>query len=89
MDFGLFRVRGLDLRAITSKTSPLGGQNFQKRYPLDFKSKEALARADDGDGGGDDGDDVHEAKFPRGSRPSPAPVPRNKIIPFGGHSLRP
>ena len=37
-----------------------------------------------GDGGGGE----VEKKSPQGSRPSPAPAPRNKIIPFGGPSLR-
>ena len=38
-DFGLFEVRGLDLKAITSKTSPPGGQHFQKRHPPGFQEQ--------------------------------------------------
>ena len=43
---------------------------------------------DGGDGGDGDCGEV-ETKSPLGPRPSPAPAPRNKIIPFGGPSLRP
>ena len=36
----MLEFSGSDLKAITSKNSPLGVHNFQKRHPLDFKSKE-------------------------------------------------
>ena len=50
------------------------------RELLDFRLRIGFSRMtppDDGD------DDDGETKPPRGSRPSPAPAPRNKIIPFG------
>ena len=38
-DFWFFGVRGLSLKAITSKTSPPGGRNFQKRHPSVFQEQ--------------------------------------------------
>ena len=74
-------------RAARTARSPMKAANL----PADLHAarvRRILASQRDGEDGSDSDDDDTEKKSPRGSRPSPAPAPRNKIIPFGGPSLR-